>query len=352
MECHLPVADVDGVTIAVLLADHDKRNHMGLLLHPADENDLTDPNIEMYYTGWSLMEPEGGQRLCRIALLGDDLYNLRFRSQRLEPKWKNIVIRAWPHPGAVHNVLHPFMLSGVDSVSMEVLEVMKGVPFSIPEWLVDSLNALSFFPVVGMTGSETAHRITLQFNETTIGESLFIQLGVCMTSRAHWAQANIVHAGSNVPDYNEPRHQCDGDHVDNWPDRQKVFESEGRRLKLTFVPCPHRPHSTRVLYLDLEGTVYEELQEKRGVHIRSPTTVKNVRPPHGHLDTPASDLPVLRLSTNAESSQDMGTSVTRWLIRHCRVPCIRIPGLHRREGANSGEPVMHGGARERTAGPC
>lgn len=315
MECHVPIAEVDGVTIAVLLAQT-SQYHMGLLLHPVDDNDLRDPQREMYYTGWSFITPEGGQKLCRIAFLGNDLYNLRFRDQIFKAEWKHIVIRTLPHPGAVHNTLHPLPLSGVDRVSMTVLNRMKGVPFHIPPWLVNSLHNLSFFPVVGMTGNETEHRITLQFNNISSGESLFIHLGVCMPSKAHWAQATIVH-GNNVPEAHELGHQCDGDHVDGWPEGQKVFKGEGRQLKLTFVRCLHRPRSTRVLHLDLEGGVYEDLQHKNGVYIRSTTILEKSRLQYEQLTTQAVNLPVLRLlPTNADCSQDLGPTPPGGIASH------------------------------------
>ena len=68
-------------------------------------------------------------------------------------------------------------------------------------------------------------------------------------------------------------------------------------------------HTDLILHLDLEDTVYEELQEKRGVRIRSLATMQNLMLPYEGQSTPASDLSIPHLPPECSHNLEPTSSV-------------------------------------------
>ena len=68
MKCHFPVAEVDGVTIAILPRKSNGKR-LGLLLHPAPNDRTQGPSRQLYYVSW-LFGPLTGSadELFRLAV--------------------------------------------------------------------------------------------------------------------------------------------------------------------------------------------------------------------------------------------------------------------------------------------
>ena len=81
MKCHFPVAEVDGVTIAVLPCTLNGER-LGLLLHPAPNDKTQDSSRQLYYVAWSFRKRhETNYVAWRLARLGGDTHNLCFRGK-------------------------------------------------------------------------------------------------------------------------------------------------------------------------------------------------------------------------------------------------------------------------------
>ena len=84
MKCHFPVAEVSGITIAVLPCQ-ERTERLGLLLHPAPKDDTSDPSRQLYYLSWSFRQLAGsGYRPMRLACLGRNTDGLRFRGRAID----------------------------------------------------------------------------------------------------------------------------------------------------------------------------------------------------------------------------------------------------------------------------
>ena len=95
MKCRFPVADIDGITIAVLPCQQNG-GRLGLLLHPAPDEAHTLPR-QLYYVSWSFLMPTGsGYGAKRLADIGRDAHNLRFRGKPVTAKWRDVYIAAHP----------------------------------------------------------------------------------------------------------------------------------------------------------------------------------------------------------------------------------------------------------------
>ena len=272
MKCHFPVAEIDGVTIAVLLVETDKQ-HLGLILHPAEDIELQDPSRRMYYTTWSF---EKGQSFdqCRLAHLGDDLYNLRFRGKPLNATWRDVYIHAFPRtsddqadPG--HLVLH-FAPDRAPTRG----RARDPAPFRVPRWLVGALFNLQMQPRTGaVLDSTTSTETWVEFTNYSTSEKIRLQFGVCTSetsgARHHWAWADNRSLSTWTRPWGKRGHDCATDHIDSWPDATRAFGDEERTIRLSFARCVHSPQHTRVVHLELKGRVYEEMQRNANFSIAS-----------------------------------------------------------------------------------
>ena len=284
MKCRFPVAEVDGITIAVLLVETAKQ-HLGLILHPASGTEIQDPCRKTYYTMWSFQK-DRSFRSCRVACLGGDLYNLRFRGKPVNAKWSDIYIHAGPRISderagdPAHLVLH-------------FAPDCAPTPFRIPRWLVRSMSALSFTSkaqIVRETSDLTGSMdMWVEFTDLTKSEKIRLKLGVCVTRpttddsppcRYHWAWAEHKTISTWSDPWGREKHDCSRDHIDDWPmrsgksgrdERWKEFGDKERTITLSFAPCVHAPQWTRALRIALSGSFYEKVQRDANFFL-----------PHGH----------------------------------------------------------------------
>lgn len=268
MQCRFPLAEVDGITIAVLLCETNEE-HLGLLLHPAKETELRDPTHNVYYTGWAF-ETGDTHRYCRVARLGNDLYNLRFRGKTFKAEWRDIIIHAGLRPedrAGTAELLSRFPADGA-----------AGLPFRIPRWTIGTLFSLHLVPdcTVAERKDNGQQQIMLQCADSLRGESARICMGVCTDSDAspldvgrtfHWARAEpAVHANRRNDAWHMGVHDCRADHVDAWPGGAKTFGNDERTIRLSFAPCKYSP-KTRVVHIELLGSVYEQLLREAGLRM-------------------------------------------------------------------------------------
>lgn len=96
MKCRLPIAEIDGITIAVLSAIS-RRTYIGLILHPAENTELQlhDTVPRTYFVSWAF-ESDTTCHLYRLAHLGGDPNNLFFRGKPIQATWRSIYIRDIP----------------------------------------------------------------------------------------------------------------------------------------------------------------------------------------------------------------------------------------------------------------
>lgn len=137
VRCRFPLAEVEGITIAVLLCQSADQ-HYGLLLHPAQDEELQDPSRRTYYVSWSF-KSSTVILPYRIAELGNDLYNLRFRGKPVVATWRDINICASPPLDSSLEPAHLILRFIPDCLSL--------VPFRVPRWLIGVLRSLDFFPL-------------------------------------------------------------------------------------------------------------------------------------------------------------------------------------------------------------
>ena len=287
MKCRLPVAEVDGITIAVLLVQT-ALNHVGLLLHPAPNNELQDPNRGTYYVSWVFTGIPRGI-YARLANLGDNLYNLRFRGMSLYPKWRDILIRAQPRAKDRSDGAHLVLRFTPD---------ISPAPFRIPRCIMHALAALKLLPYTSLLPEDAAAKNArlVVFFDTVSGEKIRIALGLCArrstaVSSCHWAFAEHTHRASFHDPMTKRAHDCATDHIEDWgPECTRDFGDAERTVRLSFAPCPHAPRlgQTLVLGMDLVGRAYEALQRDAGVVVvaRAPFVARPPPPRPSPLPSP------------------------------------------------------------------
>ena len=269
MKCHLPVAQVNGVTIAVLSCQMNSER-LGLLLHPAQvQNDQTQgPSRQFYYVSWSFgsMRIGVGHGTLRLACLGDDDDNLRFRGQHVTATWCDIYIAAHPPTTGRRDGAH--LLQGF-------LPDVAPTPFRIPRTLMQMLGVLEFLPSTMTVPGDPASKdsTSLMCENAALIESIRILLGTCTKSvpndvhPCHWAWAELTHRETWGQLNINYAHDCNTDHIEGWDNNTREFGDAERTIRLMFVPCIHAPQQTLVLGLELVGSVYEEIQQKAKVYL-------------------------------------------------------------------------------------
>ena len=265
MKCHLPVAEVNEVTIAVLPCQFNGER-LGLLLHPPPNDQTRGPSRKLYYVSWPFREPTGSEcEAKRLACLGSDDDNLRFRGKPVAAIWREIYIAAHPPTTGRRD--------GAHLLQEFVLDVAPTV-FRIPRTLMQTLGALEFLPTTMTVSWDPASKDTMVFacHNIRLVESIHVLLGTCnkLSTEAHpchWAcagQQNIATWGQLWPEY---VHNCTTDHIADWRGGAHDFGDAERTIRLVFVPCTHAPERTLVLGVELVGSRYEEIQKNANIRL-------------------------------------------------------------------------------------
>ena len=269
LKCRLPIAEVDGVTIAVLLC-HIPGLHLGLLLHPAQEAlalRTRSLGIKSYRAMWSF---GSGVifNICRITTLGSDLYNLTFRGKPVLATWRDICISAAP---VSHHTIDP-----AHRILQFYPDRTQPVAFRIPRWTVGLMSAMGLQSESALQWAATSSwQVYVAFASIRLSERIDIVLGLCGESLptngspVHWAWAQIrtPASGSSLVGWATYVHDCTCDHIDAWLGSAKEFGDEERKISLSFEPCQYSPATTLVLRMVLEGRVYEAMLRNAGVAI-------------------------------------------------------------------------------------
>ena len=270
MKCRFPVGHVGDFTIAVLLCET-LTEHVGLLLHPYDDDDAEDPFHEMYYVGWDFDADSKTYKHVRLAYLGSDWYNLRFRNETFRAEWRDIYISNNNH----RDKMDKFISWAPDRARG------KSRPFRVPRHLIRSLRSLHLIPITGAPKSEEYSDDSVEFTlvgfmntHTTVGEGFFIRLGLCakrsdeLLHLPHWATVYVVNddtpSQKMLTDKNFTiiSHDCETDHVEIWPNWTRDFGNTTRTVRLSFTRCVHNPITTRVVQVELIGSAYDNLRER------------------------------------------------------------------------------------------
>ena len=104
------------------------------------------------------------------------------------------------------------------------------------------------------------------FRSSSLSESIHIGLGLCDSGweegrpPRHFAWANLYDVSTWNQRLDKKEHDCKTDHIDDWPHRTTKFGDDERAVRLSFTPCPHAPQRTRVLHLELLGSMYKDMQ--------------------------------------------------------------------------------------------
>ena len=118
MKCRFPIAQVDEVTIAVLLAETCDA-HLGLLLHAAPKYEFQDPSKKVYYVMWAFEKVKHDYDLCRLVHLGRDLNNLCFRGKPVKARGIEILENRFSN-----ELIHVENWPSLDEVSLSLLDVV------------------------------------------------------------------------------------------------------------------------------------------------------------------------------------------------------------------------------------
>ena len=317
MKCRFPIAEVDGITIAVLLCET-TTTHLGLLLHPAPANQILDPSRNLYYASWAFYNVN--ENTCswakRVIFLGGDLYNLRFRGKPIDARWREICIVTRPPMTMRRRGAHV------------VLRFLPDIPptiFRVPRNLLQAMAALKLLPRSQMISSDPASTKTtrLIFENVIPLEVVYILLGACTKASTdarpcHWAWAEHRFRATWDRKPTEYAHDCATDHVEDWPGRLREFGDAERRIHITFAPCPHAAaEQTLVLGVQLSGSVYENMQKDANIRLptlplSSPLPVGGALPSNGRTPTqpagqPQDPTPVPTSPASLQSSSEERT---------------------------------------------
>ncbi|PIL33567.1 hypothetical protein GSI_04190 [Ganoderma sinense ZZ0214-1] len=292
LECHFPIIESDGLTVAVLLCDTGS-DHLGLLLHPSSDR-VQDRSRKKYYTGCGLRkQPSPGapgsnsnsscgyprREFARLISLGDDYWNLHLNGKAVTAEWRDVFIAEGPPPA--RRDVPPTLYSALHSTA-------PAPPFRIPSALVMRLTALGMEPRRMRMESMPADRKPLlasaTFEDAGAREGVRLVLGTCLQPQdrgppMHWAKA-VQRWSANWSQWPNYDHDCMEDHVDGWPDLTKDFGDGERAIRLSFWRCSLNPAHTLVVHIELGGRLYDALKDQRGVAFPSREDVRLGMPPN------------------------------------------------------------------------
>ena len=266
---------MDGVTIVVLPCKENDE-HLGLILHPAQDDETRSPSHRLHYVTWTFYLPTVSVYwTSRLACLGDDPYNLRFCGKRITPTWKGIYIAA--HLPTTER------RDGAHLLQRFVPDVAP-TAFRVPRTLMQALDALGFLLITSAKSWDPASKdtILLECQDVVAIEAVYILLGTCkkastMTRPCHWAWADQRHSTTWNQPWPEYAHDCATDHIEDWPNSTREFGDTERTIRLVFAPCKHALGRTLVFGLELVGSRYEEIQQKANIfihpHVKSPALI-------------------------------------------------------------------------------
>ncbi|KAH9927920.1 HET-domain-containing protein [Epithele typhae] len=243
MKCCLPLAEVNGHTIAVLFCETN-RDHVGLLLNPVSPDHAC--SRQTYHVGARCSFPSKyTKRYIRVVHLGADFHNLSFRGTTFRAAWREFYIATAPPIASAHSIL------GLAS------DRVPGIPFRIPRWLFRVFTGLELFPESTITtGADGPPVKVVRFANTNnfVNTTMILVLG---TLRAFLDMSVTNHSGAVRAD-GLGAHACPDDHVAFWPGWTREFEaSHGvHHVRLSFSRCPHDPAATRVLHAELRTALY------------------------------------------------------------------------------------------------
>ena len=260
IQFRLPVATIDGLTIAVILCEASGR-HFGLFLTRDDRG--KDPRRPRYFVGCDYKDPRRGSEsfLARMCDLGGNLYNLTFRGKRVEASWRTIYIIPTASDLDSESVTSPNLLINCNPLSR----------FRLPRWLVDRFIALGF-DVDEYIYTPTCH--VVGFVQRSAGfHRIFVCLGTCTVPEHHdpdtpaplWAKLSVTLTRGSPEEFRA--HDCAEDHLDSesWASRSKVFGDANNTVRLSFRSLYKRvsalSDTTPVqIHLELPGSALEDAQ--------------------------------------------------------------------------------------------
>ena len=262
VECHFPIIEADGLTVAVLLCD-DNREHIGLLLHPSNVR-LQDPSRKKYHVGLGFRTPSGGVAFARLISLGNDFYNLRVLGKTVTAEWRDIFIADSPPPimkDVAPNLCHPLHC------------IIPAPPFRIPHWLIGRLTQLGMqlrpLQVQSKPVDGKPLELSATFENVCAREGIRVILGTCAHSESqppleHWAKA-MPQSLANWGQKTDFGHDCGEHHVAKWPGWTKDFGDAERTVRLSFSRCRLTPKYTFVVHVELEGHKYSAMKGEKNV---------------------------------------------------------------------------------------
>ena len=269
MKCRFPIIEIGDLLIAVLLCETEDE-HIGLFLHPSPGSETQDPMRRTFYTGYAFIDDHSGKGgLYRLATLGADLYNLRFRGKTYQARWRDIYIHANPRDTDEFDAVRRLLFFTPDTI--------PNTPFRVPRWLIGSLSSLRIPPINSAEyDSDDELKCTwVEFADVVECEGVRLWLGFSKIPDgggrfAHYAWAEP----SRTETWNDEdwvRHKCreDEDRVADWEGMAKDFGDSERTIRLSFAPCSFSPVTTLVLHVELKGVVYEKMQRDAGLFIPS-----------------------------------------------------------------------------------
>ena len=242
--CRIPIFQTPLFSVAMLFCS-DVDGYLGLLLTRCP--DSPDQSRPLYHIGWNVMNETGDYRTIRLLNWGHDLSILRFAGERMVFEWKQIYLahRLPPEPKPVSR-----------SVEMRIAMPFRVVPSAFTELMRHGWEA---FPRTHIPHSWTESRtIDLIFQCPGPGSThAILALGRCPrheephdVSWSHWANLWISPTQAPQEAY-PPPHNCLQDHISQWPNQARLFETfQGGYVLpvvICFAPCPRNPEQTLVL---------------------------------------------------------------------------------------------------------
>lgn len=221
---------------------------------------------------------DGRRFTFRLAALGVDYNNIRFRGKPVTVEWRDICIDYQNTLEERHRNGVEGMIGGLKGLGNNMLPETS---FRVPRWLISQLTRLDFdfrsFPSLerfkqGDSGGLSSYIVGV--SRTT--EAVHFVLGIC-TKRSgqngeqtvsHWATVDIRHDAT----YYETRHwshDCSRDHIKMWPQWTKEFHAIDRIVRLSFTPCQVTPAMTLVMHVELDGDAYKHLSQTKNAPLPS-----------------------------------------------------------------------------------